>query len=119
MSAREPHRSRTDRRSRSNSSVVGSTVKDVSSRLRGRGLPPGGIREQDRLEVAEGALPDSTIIGSSASGTGVSRALRIVAVLSGLLAVVLIAVAIAVAILSGTNAFLVTSIEAYDTEHNG
>ena len=45
------------------------------------------------------------------------RVLKVAAVVSGLLIVVLIIGAIALAALSNTSAFLVTSIQTYDSEH--
>lgn len=117
MSARESLRSKGDRKGASQPSVVGATVREASSRVTGRRLPKGGIREQDRLKVAEGALPDSTTIGPSSGKESLGRTLRVVAVMSGLLLVVLIAVGIATLILANTGAFAVSSVEAYDSEH--
>lgn len=117
MSAREPRRPRNDRNGGQQPSVVGSKLKDVSSTLGGRGLPKGGLREQDRLKVAEGALPDSTTVDSSDKRSLAQTVLRVVAVITGVLIVLLVSFGIALAVLSHTGAFEIASIETYDSEH--
>lgn len=118
MSARETRKPKRARRGSEQPSVVGATLRDVSSRLSGRGLPRGGLREQDGLKVAEGALPDSTFIGGVTDKSDFARRmLRIVAVASGALILILVAFAIAMAILANTSAFAVTGIETFDSEH--
>lgn len=108
------------RRRRQGTSVVGSKVGDVSGRLGGRKLPRGGIREKDGLTVAEGAMPDTTLIGRSSGRNSRQRAtgaLRIIAIVSGSLLVVLIIFGLVVALLSNTSMFSVRQVDAYDTEH--
>lgn len=116
MSARGTHRTNGGRKNERQSSVVGSKVSDASNRSR-RSLPKGGIREQDGLKVAEGALTESAKSGASGKEGMTQRLLKAAAVVSGLLIVLLIIGAIALAALSNTSAFLVTSIQAYDSEH--
>lgn len=96
--------------------MVGSTLGDASSRLRARGVPRSGIRTQDGLKVAEGALPDTTMGPVDARDAG-HKILRIVAIVSGSLAAVLLLFALGLAILSHTSAFRITSVETNDTEH--
>lgn len=118
MSPRGSQRSSEGRKqSERQTSVVGSTISDVSSRLRGRGLPRGGIRGRDSLKVAEGALADTTTIGST-DGTGRMRSiLRIVAIVSGSLAAFLVVLALVLMALSHTDLFSITTIETYDSDH--
>ncbi len=105
------------RKRKQNTSVVGSKVSDVSSRLSGRRLPRGGLREKDGLTVAEGALPDTTLIGRGGGRQRATGALRIIAIVSGLLLVLLILFGIVVALLSNTSMFSVRQVDTYDTEH--
>ncbi len=104
------------RRNEKQTSVLGSTLGDASSRLRARGVPRSGIRMQDGLKVADGALPDTTIISESARGMG-PRILRIVALVSGSLAVILLLFTLVLAIFSHTAAFKITSVKTFDTDH--
>lgn len=115
MSARHSQSDRSRRRK--TTSVVGSKVSDVSSRLGGRRLPRGGIREKDGLTVAEGAMPDTTLIGKQGGKQRARGILRIVAIVSGSLAVLLVLFGIAMAILSTTSMFSVQQIETSDSEH--
>lgn len=119
MSARDARRSGSDRlrtsRAGSRSSVVGSRLNEASGRVRGRGLPLGGIREEG-LKVADGALPEGSKGSGSSAGRG-RRMLRAIAIVSGSLAGILLVVAVALAVLSHTPAFSITSIETFDTEH--
>lgn len=97
--------------------MVGSTLGDVSSRLRRRALPRGGIRERDGLKVAEGALPDTTLISPSDGKGTLRKVLRIVAIVSGSLVALLLVLALVGMMLSHTDIFSITSIETYDSEH--
>lgn len=98
-------------------SVVGSKLGDTGNMLLNRRLPKGGIREQGSLSIAEGAMPDSTTIGKGAAQqTGIS-VLRVVALVSAALIVILLVVAIALAILAHTSAFVIDTVEATGTEH--
>ena len=105
------------RRRRQKTSVVGSKVGDVSKSLRGRGLPRGGIREKDGLTVAEGAMPDTTLIGRGSSRQRATGALRILAIVSGSLLAVLVIFSLVVALLSHTSMFSVRQVDTSDTEH--
>lgn len=96
--------------------MLGSSLRDASSRISARRLPKGGIREQERLEVVEGAIPDPTFASTNKRGFA-GRLLRIVAIVSALLIVLLVIVALSTAMLSTTSAFAVENIETYDTEH--
>ena len=98
-------------------SVVGSKVSDVSKSLRGRGLPRGGIREKDGLTVAEGAMPDTTLIGRGGGRQRITGAFRIVAIVSGSLLAVFVIFSLVVALLSNTSMFSVRQVDAVDTEH--
>lgn len=96
---------------------MGSKVSDVSKSLRGRGLPRGGIREKDGLTVAEGAMPDTTLIGKGGGRQRITGAFRIIAIVSGSLLVVFIILSLVVALLSNTSMFSVRQVDAADTEH--
>lgn len=118
MSARDSKRS--SRRKAPKSSVVGSTLGDTLARPGGRTLPRGGVRGKDGLKVAEGAMPDTTIIGTITASDGKSAvrdALRWTAIVSGGLVVVLVIVALVIAVLSRTSAFTIQSIKTYDSDH--
>lgn len=105
-------------RSSRKTSVVGSTLGEASSRLRARGVPRSGIPTQDGLKVAEGALPDSSMgLGVVSARKAGHSILRLVAIISGSLVVLLLVFALVLAILSRTSMFQITSIETYDTEH--
>lgn len=117
MKQREGLRTKTDRGTNRSTSVVGSTLGDVSGRRRGRGLPKGGIREQDGLKVAEGAIPESGFKGTSDTRGLAQRALRVIAVASATLIVLLVVGSVSMTILSHTDAFTIGNIETYDTEH--
>lgn len=104
------------RRGTGRPSVLGSTLGDASSRLRARGVPRSGIRTQESLKVAEGALPDTTM-GSAAARLSGHRVLRIVAIVSGTLVTVLLIFALVLVILSHTSVFRITTVETFDTEH--
>ena len=105
------------RRRGQRTSVVGSKVSDVSKSLRGRGLPRGGIREKDGLTVAEGAMPDTTLIGRGSGRQRATGVLRILAIVSGSLLAVLIIFSLVVALLSKTSMFSVRQVDTNDTEH--
>ena len=97
---------------------MGSTLGEAQGRLRARGVPKSGIPVTEGLKVAEGALPDSSMgLGVMDARKAGHRVLRILAVVSGSLVVLLLVVALVLAILSHTSVFLITSIETYDTEH--
>lgn len=117
MKSRDGLRTTTDRSGKRSPSVVGSTLGDASTRRRSRSLPKGGIRGQDGLKVAEGAMPESGFTGSGDKRGLVQRALRVIVVASGTLIVLLIVGAISMAILSHTDAFTIENIETFDTEH--
>jgi len=73
-------------------------------------------RDQEGLKLIEGTLGD-VVSGGDSNESFARRALRIVAMVSGGLVVLLVSVAIALAILSTTSAFEVTNVIAEDTEH--
>ena len=105
-------------RSKGRTSVVGSTLGEASSRLRARGVPKSGIPTQEGLTIADGALPDSSMgLGVMDARKAGHSILRIVALVSGSLAGLLLVFALVIAILSHTPMFLITSIETNDTEH--
>ncbi len=115
MSSRgQLHKSGERVRTEGRTSVVGSKVGQGSS---GRRLPRGGIREQGSLSLAEGALPDSTVIGSAEVQRAGVSVLRMVAIVSAALIVLLFIVGVTLAILAHTSAFVIDSVEAVDTEH--
>ena len=117
MCAHEVRERRTKRiRTEGKTSVVGSTLGDASSRPGSRRLPRGGIKE-DGLKVAEGALPDSTIMRQVDAEALWKRVLRTVAIVSGSLLVLVVVGALALTILSHTGMFLVQNVAAQDTEH--
>lgn len=95
---------------------MGSTLGEAPSRLRARGVPRSGIPMHDGLKVADGALPDTTIISDSARSAG-PHILRIVAIVSGSMAGVLLLLTLVIAIASHTSIFQIASVETYDTEH--
>lgn len=105
------------RRRKQGTSVVGAKVSDVSGRLSGRGLPRGGLREKDGLTVAEGAMPDTTLIGRVKGRQRATGALRIVAIVSGSLLAIVIVFGLVVALLANTSMFSVHQVDTYDTEH--
>ncbi|MDO4797741.1 MAG: FtsQ-type POTRA domain-containing protein [Coriobacteriales bacterium] len=98
-------------------SVVGSKVGDTGGILSTHRLPRGGIREQGGLKVADGAMPDSTSVGGLRTHEAGASVLRIVAIVSAGLIVLLLVVAIAFAVLAHTSAFVIDAVEAVDTEH--
>ncbi len=99
-------------------SVVGTKVGDTGGILSTHRLPRGGIREQGGLTVADGALPDSTAVGSGLRGAEAgASALRIIAIVSAGLIVLLLVVALALAVLAHTSAFVIDAVEAVETEH--
>ena len=117
MKSREGLRAKSDRSGKKSPSVVGSTLGDASTRRRGRSLPKGGIRGQDVLKIAEGAIPEPGFKGSGDKRGLVQRALRVIVVACGTLIVFLIVGAVSMAILSHTDAFTIENIETFDTEH--
>ena len=117
MESRNSRQGRNRRGNDKQTSVVGSRLGESSSRYRGRVLPRGGIREQGSLSVAEGALPDSTIIGhvdGERMGKGV---LKVIAIVSASLLVLLVVITIVFMILSRTSMFAVDTVEAVESEH--
>ena len=62
-------------------------------------------------------MPDTTLIGRVKGRQSATGALRIVAIVSGSLLVLLIIFGIVVALLSNTSVFSVHQVDAYDTEH--
>ncbi|MDO4539129.1 MAG: FtsQ-type POTRA domain-containing protein [Coriobacteriales bacterium] len=118
MSPRDSRWNGNDRRGTKRSkSVVGSKISEISHELGGSRLPRGGIREQDGLKVAEGALPDTTFIGSRGKRATGHSVLRTIAIVSGSLAAILLVVFIVLAILGRTSMFSVTTVQAHDSEH--
>lgn len=118
MSQREVRHGRTDRKSTERrSSVVGSTLHEISSQVRGRALPRGGIREHDGLKVADGAIPDSTIMHMGDGKDAGRSILRIVAIVSGSLLLLLLIAALTLTILSHSSIFTITSIVTTDSAH--
>ena len=113
--ARNARRGAEGKRSSRRPSVVGSTLGGASERLRARGVPQSGISTGDGLKIAEGAFPDGTIVGSPRERG--HRILRLVAIVSGSLAVVLLLIVLVLAILSQTSAFRITTLVTNDTEH--
>lgn|GEM_PF-1415355 len=107
---------RTERRANRASSVVGSKLSEVTSHLPGRSYLRSSRRDQEGLKLIEGTLGD-VVSGGDSNESFARRALRIVAMVSGGLVVLLVSVAIALAILSTTSAFEVTNVIAEDTEH--
>lgn len=114
--ARSARRGSEGKRASRKTSVVGSTLGDAPSRLRARGVPQSGIRSTDTLKIAEGALPDSTMGPVDARVAG-HRILRILAIVSGSLAGLLLLLALVLAILAQTPVFEIKTIETNDTEH--
>ncbi len=117
MDGKNTRSSRSGRKSAGRSSVVGSKLTDVSAKSSGRRLPRGGIREQDGLKVAEGAIPDSSARDSSLRLDRTRKVLRIVVVVIAVVLVALITVAIVLSVLSNTSAFQISKIETFDSEH--
>lgn len=97
-------------------SVVGSKLGETSSLPSGRGFLKSVTRDKEGLRIADGALGDSVAMGDGRE-EGIGRFLRIVAIVTAGLIVLLISVAIAVAILSTMSVFEVSNVEADETEH--
>ena len=116
MSSRDARRSghETGRGERT-TSVVGSRVSDATGGVWGSRLPRGGIRDGG-LEFADGVSDSGRGSGGRDERTGRS-VLRIIAIVSGSLALLLVLLAGATAVLSNTGAFPITSVQSYDTEH--
>lgn len=76
----------------------------------------GKLRDQEGLKMVGSALRDRLTAGDADEGV-TGRVLRIVVIVTGGLVVLLVAVAIAIAILSTTSAFEITSVTADDSEH--
>ena len=117
MDGKSTRSSKNTRKSARRSSVVGSKLTDVSAKSQGRRLPRGGIREQDGLKVADGAIPDSSARDTSARIDLTRKVLRIVVVIIAVVLVALITVAIVLSLLSNTSAFQISKVETYDSEH--
>lgn len=113
MCARDTRR--TEHRTTKASSVVGSRLSEVTSSLPGRSLLRGKLRDQEGLKIVGSALRDR--VSGDANESVASRVLRIVVIVSGVLLVLLLSIAIAIAILSTTGAFEITSVTADDSEH--
>lgn len=69
------------------------------------------------MKVADGALPDSTIMGRSDGRSLARNVLRTIAIVSGVLVLLLVLVGLGVMVLSKTSAFAITEVQTYDSEH--
>ena len=118
MSARDTRKTGLgDNRGDKQTSVVGSRVSDTTSTgLFSRRLPRGGIKGSDDLKVSD-SLDESGFISSGRNGKKGRSVLRIIAIVSGTLIVVLLALAAGAFALSNTSAFEIKSVQSYDTDH--
>jgi cell division protein FtsQ len=100
-----------NKKSAGGSSVVGTSLRGLSGKIHGRGVPKGGL-PSDGLEVDESVMGASR--GKRLDG---GKLVRILIIVVSVLAILLIVGVVGVSALSRTSAFQIEHIDAAETEH--